>query len=64
MNNLGYVFVPIANALIEIAKVATFGFLAYHFNNIWVMLFYICCAGGGMSLTSSHNNKKEKKNNE
>lgn len=34
MNNLGYVFVPIANALIEIAKVATFGFLAYHFNNI------------------------------
>lgn len=63
MSNLGYIFVPIANAIIELGKIGAFTFLSYYFNNIWIMLFYIVCAGGGMSL-SYHDKKKEGKENE
>ena len=62
MSNLGYIFVPIANAIIELGKIGAFTFLSYHFNNIWIMLFYIVCAGGGMSL--SYHDKKEVDNND
>ena len=63
MSNLGYIFVPIANAIMELGKIGAFTFLSYHFNNIWIMLFYIVCAGSGMSL-SYHDKKKEGKENE
>lgn len=65
MKNLGYIFVPIANAIIELGKLITFGFLSYYFNNIWIMLFYVLISGGGMTLTSSEKNKeKENKKDE
>lgn len=34
MSNLGYIFVPIANAIIELGKIGAFTFLSYYFNNI------------------------------
>ena len=62
MSNLGYIFVPIANTIIELGKIGAFTFLSYHFNNIWIMLFYIVCDGGGMSL--SYHDKKKVDNND
>ena len=63
MSNLGYIFVPIANAIIELGKIGAFTFLSYYFNNIWIMLFYILCTRNDMSL-NYHNKKKKKKENE
>lgn len=65
ISNLGFIFVPIANALIEIAKIAGFVFLSWHFNNFWIMILYLFCMGSGMMrLTSSDKKEKEEDENE
>lgn len=42
----------LAWALVEIAKVTVFGYLAYHFNHWWIVLFSIL-------LSSQIKTKKE-----
>ena len=49
-NKWGYIFVPIANVIIILGKLGIFAYLAYHFNNIWIMLLALVFSGGTMTL--------------
>lgn len=58
-----YIFVPIANTLIILGKLGIFAYLAYHFNNIWIILLALLFTNG-MTITHNKENKKEDKKDE
>ena len=46
MDNLALVLTVLLNIIKDIAIVAIFGYLSYHFNNIWIMLLACLFTGG------------------
>lgn len=53
-----YIFVPIANTLIILGKLGIFAYLAYHFNNIWIILLALLFTNG---MTITHKGKEDEK---
>lgn len=45
-NNTVLAIAAICNAIKDITVVAIFSYLAYYFNNIWIVLFSILFMGG------------------
>ena len=58
-----YIFALIANTLIILGKLGIFAYLAYHFNNIWIILLALLFTNG-MTITHNQGNKKEDKKDE
>lgn len=52
-----YIFVSIANTLIILGKLGIFAYLAYHFNNIWIILLALLFTNG---MTITHKEKEDK----
>lgn len=59
----GYILVPIANTLIILGKLGIFAYLAYHFNNIWIILLALLFTNG-MTIGQNKENKKEDEKDE
>lgn len=57
-NNTLLAITILLNVLKDIAAVAVCGALAWHFNNIWIILF-ACLFTGGYSIKINEKNKKE-----
>lgn len=58
-----YISVLIANTLIILGKLGIFAYLAYHFNNIWIILLASLFTNG-MTIGQNKENKKEDKKDE
>ena len=54
----------LCNMIKDIAVVAIFGFLAYHFNNFWITLLGVCFMGGINVKFSSKDKKSGEEDNE
>lgn len=60
MDNLALVLTVLLNIIKDVAIVAIFGYLSYHFNNIWIMLLACLFTGGyNMKINYKENKKKD-----
>lgn len=58
MDNLVLVLTVLLNVIKDIAILVVFGYLSYHFNNIWIMLL-ACLFTGGYNVKINYKDKKK-----
>lgn len=60
-DNMTIVVTVLFNVLKDLGVIGIFGFLSYHFNNIWIMLFALLFIGGyHIKMNSKEVNDDEK----
>lgn len=57
-DNMVLIICAFLNILKDIFAIGMFGYLAWYFNNIWIVLFACLFMGGGIKVSMKSKNEK------